>query len=248
MQRILKYSLIFLLIGMINLESKVTRAKLPVVSDDDYPSISNKAFRVPLNSTIKGYLEIKDDDWFKFELKKIDGITIYAKGGKDALMMDIIDNNGKYLLSEKLIYSSSFHLAFKANLEPGIYYIRLYNGSFEDTDYTFSINIFNNDSNITLDGATIAYCRKYPDKCGIKLKSLTEVNISKLKKGWHLLGTSKEITNFSNFNNVKAIWSWENGWKGYSPNPHINQIFQNSPNINKMDKIEANKGFWILKE
>ena len=81
--------------------------------------------------------------------------------------------------------------------------------------------------------------------------SIPNINIDKLNNlstGWHLLGTSTNIDNLSIFDNVDIVWKWnENSWEAYSSNNMINTMIKNNSKIDTLEKIEADKGFWINK-
>lgn len=103
------------------------------------------------------------------------------------------------------------------------------------------------DINATID-STKTLCKNNPSLCGIAPANiLTLEDINTLSSGWHLVGTSEAINDFSLFSSVKVLWYWENGWKVYSPVEAIETSIQNSTSIRQLDTINAKKGFWILK-
>jgi len=263
---------------VLNLEAR----SLKSVIADDYPNTMDEAIPISFGATIKGSLETSDDyDYFKFEVKNNDGIIINNAGNDNGNhpYIVLLNSNGTHLA--KQMVSNSDTVA-SMNLNAGTYYIGVYFFADGTTNYHFDLKINGGETpTFVPDTATVAYCKKYPSKCGItndtfkyteadltksiadtkiycknnpaecgisSIKLLSETDISTLTSGWHLLGTSEEITDLSIFNSAKTVWSWDNGWKGYSSIPSLNEIFQNSAAINKLNKLESKRGFWILKE
>ena len=61
------------------------------------------------------------------------------------------------------------------------------------------------------------------------------------------MGTSFEITDFDIFENVKIVWSLNDGeWKAYAPNNEMMIKIENSKTT-ILNIIEPNSGFWIQK-
>lgn len=78
-----------------------------------------------------------------------------------------------------------------------------------------------------------------------ELSQLTSSYINSLGSGWHLLGTSVEISDLSIFDNAKAVWQHgKDGWSAYSSKNSINGKLNRDlyPNI---EKIRAGNGFWV---
>ena len=68
--------------------------------------------------------------------------------------------------------------------------------------------------------------------------------INQLPSNWTLNGTNREIKDLQIFDNVKIVWSLQNGvWKGYSPN----SVTQNYSIVKIIESIPANSGFWVYK-
>lgn len=66
---------------------------------------------------------------------------------------------------------------------------------------------------------------------------LKQSDIDALTAGWHLLGTSSEIDDFSIFENIDLIWKFDGDrWQVYA-----------NKGVGSFDKIEKNRGFWIKK-
>ena len=97
--------------------------------------------------------------------------------------------------------------------------------------------------------STKLLCKENPTLCGIQeVKTITTEDISNLESGWHLVGTSQAITDLSIFDTAKVVWAWNNGWKFYSPIQSIQETIASSLSYTSLDQIDAQKGFWILKE
>lgn len=104
------------------------------------------------------------------------------------------------------------------------------------------------DINATIE-STKTLCKNNPSLCGIAPANiLTLEDINTLSSGWHLVGTSEAINDFSLFSSVKMLWYWENGWKAYSPVEAIKTSIINSSSVGRLDTINAKKGFWIFKD
>ena len=61
-------------------------------------------------------------------------------------------------------------------------------------------------------------------------------------------GTSQAITDLGVFDTAKVVWAWNNGWKLYSPVQSIQETIASSLSYTSLDQIDAQKGFWVLKE
>ena len=84
---------------------------------------------------------------------------------------------------------------------------------------------------------TKTFCVSNPTACGIVTTNpLTANDISLLNSGWHLLGTSEEMTDLSILDNVKTVWSWNNGWKAYSHDNTIKEAINNSSILIQIEK------------
>ena len=76
---------------------------------------------------------------------------------------------------------------------------------------------------------------------------LNAEDISALSTGWHLLGTSYAITDFTPFQTTRTMWVYTNGtWKARSNDTSVNQLM-NTSGFGGLDSIEKNRGFWIQK-
>ncbi len=84
--------------------------------------------------------------------------------------------------------------------------------------------------------------------CNISvIPNITQVKIDNLTTGWHLLGTASYLNDTSIFNNTITVWKYDNGWQAYSPNSTLQSIIDNSNTIQRLEDIEADRGFWINK-
>jgi len=89
------------------------------------------------------------------------------------------------------------------------------------------------------------YSLKYPTPSFVENISSSFINT--LNIGWTLVGTAKEITNLSVFDNVNIIWIYQNKqWYAYSPNATMQQSIINA-NIKTITKIPINSGIWVNK-
>ena len=96
---------------------------------------------------------------------------------------------------------------------------------------------------------TKVLCAEDPIACGIQeVKAVTAEDINTLESGWHLVGTSQAITDLGVFDTAKVVWAWNNGWKLYSPVQSIQETIASSLSYTSLDQIDAQKGFWVLKE
>lgn len=81
----------------------------------------------------------------------------------------------------------------------------------------------------------------------LDLKQL-KVKMDALGRGWHMVGTSTPISDFSIFENVDSVWSWTNNrWSVYAPSASLQSNFQQS-RLAPLTQISAHQGFWILKD
>ena len=74
------------------------------------------------------------------------------------------------------------------------------------------------------------------------------LNLSKLSKGWNLIGTITPIDNLSIFNNAKIIWVYDSNnksWSAYSSNSETMNAINNA-GINAITSIPANSGIWVF--
>ena len=65
--------------------------------------------------------------------------------------------------------------------------------------------------------------------------------------GWHLFGTGTTslVSALSSANsNINVIWSYNNGWKAYSPDSD-NQLLLDNAGIVKLIELNKGQGFWI---
>ncbi len=88
------------------------------------------------------------------------------------------------------------------------------------------------------------------DSDNVNKSSLSSNEISNLSTGWHLLGTSMSIDNLSILNSAKIVWAWDDttqSWKAYSSDATTMNSINNKENIQPLNSIKANEGFWILK-
>ncbi len=80
----------------------------------------------------------------------------------------------------------------------------------------------------------------------IEQEAYTKTDIDALSSGWHLLGTGKEITDLSIFDNAVSVWKYKDGkWYVYSSNPLLTDRIRVSDNYSSLEKIEAGMGFWV---
>ncbi|MCV6607555.1 MAG: hypothetical protein OIF32_05040 [Campylobacterales bacterium] len=78
------------------------------------------------------------------------------------------------------------------------------------------------------------------------LKPYTKEDIDKLSSGWHLLGTSAQISDLSIFAGAKSVWKYSEGkWYAFSPNVTLNDRIRVSSSYDPLVSIEAGKGFWV---
>jgi hypothetical protein len=98
------------------------------------------------------------------------------------------------------------------------------------------------------------YCKNNPVECGISTNCINSSGlidktfIDGQNSGWTLLGDSVAISDFSIFENSSIVWSYQYGiWSAYSPIATKNLLIQNNSNINSLNNIPANQGFWIYK-
>ena len=72
--------------------------------------------------------------------------------------------------------------------------------------------------------------------------------INELSSGWTLNGTNGEIRDLEIFNNVTLVWIFQNGvWKVYSSDSTITNSLITRYNLEIIDFIPADSGFWINK-
>ena len=80
--------------------------------------------------------------------------------------------------------------------------------------------------------------------CQVDAKTIDINKITHLKKGWHLIGSSYEITDFCIFNNVDYIYTLDNKRDSFTYTKRdINQAYEDN-NIT-LPPIPAKSGFWI---
>jgi len=82
----------------------------------------------------------------------------------------------------------------------------------------------------------------------LKNSGTQDLNLSKLSKGWNLIGTITPIDNLSIFNNAKIIWIYDNSnksWSAYSSNTETMNAINNA-GINTITSIPANSGIWVF--
>jgi len=82
----------------------------------------------------------------------------------------------------------------------------------------------------------------------LKNSGTQDLNLSKLSKGWNLIGTITPIDNLSIFNNAKIIWVYDNSsksWSAYSSNTKTMNAINNA-GINVITSIPANSGIWVF--
>jgi Leucine-rich repeat (LRR) protein len=73
---------------------------------------------------------------------------------------------------------------------------------------------------------------------------ISEEPIKTLPKGWHNLGSSSEITDFSIFKVAEIVWAFKDGeWKAFSPNSEKSLIIRNQGIT--LSQIDKNQAFWI---
>jgi len=156
------------------------------------------------------------------------------------------------------------------SVSSSMYYLQV-DGSLA-SEYSFSLRLNEAEEVETvLDASTLAFCQNNPSKCGItddvivsdtkilcaenpsacgiqEVKTITAEDINNLESGWHLVGTSQAITDLGVFDTAKVVWAWSNGWKLYSPVQSIQETIAISLSYTSLDQIDAQKGFWILKE
>lgn len=156
------------------------------------------------------------------------------------------------------------------SVSSSMYYLQV-DGSLA-SKYSFSLRLNGTEEPTTvLDASTLEFCQNNPSKCGItddvivsdtkalctenptlcgiqEVKAVTAEDINTLESGWHLVGTSQAITDLGVFDTAKVVWAWSNGWKLYSPVQSIQETIASSLSYTSLDQIDAQKGFWILKE
>ena len=77
------------------------------------------------------------------------------------------------------------------------------------------------------------------------ISHLSKSYIDSLSNQWHLLGSSKDISDLTIFDNVKYVWNYKDKkWSFYS---NDNTIYINNEDIDDLKTIKANSGFWILR-
>lgn len=270
--------------------SNTNAQTLSKIIADDFPNTSEEAFEINFEMDVNGTTETDtDEDWFKFTLSQDDGVivTLFPSGYYGNNKLYLYEENEALSVYPSSIESEKFddskNRQISLNLKSGTYYIKIkrgYDGK-ESYNYNFNVRIYGaEESNITLDGKTVLYCKEHPIECGItndifkytdedidKTKTdtiayckdnpsacgivvsnpITKTDISELNDGWHLLGSSEEIVDLSIFDEVLTVWSWNNGWKAYSPVPDINKTIQSSGTIGTLNKVDAKNGFWIFK-
>lgn len=85
--------------------------------------------------------------------------------------------------------------------------------------------------------------------CGSMMASNT-VNV---KSGWGLYGLDSGVSNMEQFfqgfeNDLKLVWTYDtttSKWKSYSPDSGLEAAIDQNVNIDKIESIAANEGFWI---
>lgn len=75
--------------------------------------------------------------------------------------------------------------------------------------------------------------------------SLLSQDTFDIKKGWNLLGSSKNINDINRtFFFASTLWKYDNGWFAASPNKNISELLEKL-NINSFNSLEEGDGFWI---
>lgn len=67
-----------------------------------------------------------------------------------------------------------------------------------------------------------------------------------LNSGWNLQGTSSAI-NIVDLNQscIDTVWTYDNGWKAYSPNLDMQNLINTNFEISTLVSIEDSEGFWV---
>jgi hypothetical protein len=73
----------------------------------------------------------------------------------------------------------------------------------------------------------------------------------KIKKGWNNFGLDEgvaDVTHYFNNPNIVSVWKYttDNKCKFYSPNKALETKALSYPNIEKLETLKGNEGFWIL--
>ena len=79
-------------------------------------------------------------------------------------------------------------------------------------------------------------------KCNIDNKSIDVNLLTHLKKGWHLIGSSYEITNFCIFHHIDLIYSLDKNNDKFS---YTKRTIDKGDNNITLPAIQAKSGFWI---
>ena len=218
---------------------------------DDYPNSFSTAQSIDLGSKVTGELEVSgDEDYFKFTLDNNDGVIIDAKSlTKYDYPYLVLYNSSRVELRKEMIGSAyTEHLVF--NLSAGTYYIRIYHYNKATLSYTFDLKLNGNDIvKTSLHQATVDYCKNNPEECGISIRdTLTSTTVNNLESGkWHLLGSTKFISNTEVLNSVKYAAIFNDGkWKFYSPDSNI-RAQMSAAGYEIFYVIPSNSGVWIKK-
>lgn len=127
----------------------------PPVSSDDHGDSTETATEIDLVSTTEGEIEVADDvDYFEVVVHRRGTIEVYTSGSLDTTGQLTSEELGVDMTDDDSGENSNFSLT--ADVEPGVYYIRVEGYSDSTGEYTLHVEFEENDDHgDTQDTATI---------------------------------------------------------------------------------------------
>jgi len=174
---------IFLLLYSLSLFATDIQKRALII--DDYPSTAGEANSILLNVELQGSLETTGDiDWFKFTIETLDGIEFIWKTNEGTVNshqmvnFDVMSEAEAFQTYPNLIVDGFFKSntttpseSALVNLNPGVYYIKVYTYDDDLSGYTIQVNSeYNNGTGWIPDSQTVIYCKEHLEECGIKPK------------------------------------------------------------------------------